>query len=104
MTLYTLCGMQLIKVNGTKWTSTGDVYDSILPALKAPEWHGRNLGALWDSLSGNDLNGVVAPFTLQVQASQSWPPVVAEHVATITELFQDAKSAGMDIELCFVGV
>ena len=43
-----------------------------------------------------------APFTLQIFASQTWPPVVAEHVATIAEFFQDAKSAGIDIELCLV--
>ena len=38
-----------------------DFYNSILPQLDAPEWHGRNLDALSDSLVGGGINGIEPP-------------------------------------------
>ena len=38
-----------------------DFYNSILLQLDAPEWHGRNLDALSDSLVGGGINGIEPP-------------------------------------------
>ncbi len=75
----------------------------MLAALDAPDWHGRNLDSLWDSLSGGDLNGVDAPFELVITRSPAWPPDVIALVWRIDDLFEEARASGTDIRLRLVG-
>lgn len=42
----------------------GDFYDIFLPQVKAPEWHGRNLDALTDSLVTGAINSIEPPYTI----------------------------------------
>jgi len=39
-------------------------YEILLPQLDAPEWHGRNLDALNDSLVTGSINGVEPPYRI----------------------------------------
>ncbi len=40
-----------IGLDAAKWRTTDDFYADLLSELKAPAWHGRNLDALWDTLT-----------------------------------------------------
>ena len=44
--------MTELVLNGADWTTKDDVYDAFFCAVGAPEWHGRNLDALADSIRG----------------------------------------------------
>ncbi len=94
--------MRSIPIDGSSWNSPVDVYDSLLAALNAPAWHGRNLDALWDSLSGGDLNGVKAPFELAVTGSDTWPPEVAALVSKIDILMKEVEASGINIRLTLI--
>ncbi len=39
--------MTEIVLDGSEWKSAADFYSALLEAIQAPEWHGRNLDALW---------------------------------------------------------
>jgi RNAse (barnase) inhibitor barstar len=47
-----------------------DVYDAFFRAVGAPEWYGRNLDALADSIRGGSINQVEVPYRLVSEATK----------------------------------
>ena len=43
-------GRLVIDIDASRWVSSGDLYDAILPQLGAPDWHGANMNALTESM------------------------------------------------------
>jgi RNAse (barnase) inhibitor barstar len=58
--------MTELELDARGWRSAEDVWDGVLKALGAPVWHGHNLDALADSITGGDLNAVNAPLKIRV--------------------------------------
>jgi RNAse (barnase) inhibitor barstar len=58
--------MKEITLDATTWSDRDDFYDALLPALGAPEWHGRNLDALSDTLGEDGINEVKPPFHIRI--------------------------------------
>jgi len=50
-----------------------DVYDGLLKALGAPDWHGRNLDALIDSMGTGSINEVEPPYLIRIEHSEAMP-------------------------------
>jgi len=69
-----------IDVSGCR--NEGDFYDLLLSGLKAPGWHGRNLDALWDSIT-SDINGVSPPFLVEVTGHRQASEEVALLVSRV---------------------
>jgi hypothetical protein len=65
--------MRVIDLDATAWSSVGDVIDAILAKLDAPDWHGRNVNALLDSIVGGSINGVEPPYILRFQGLAERP-------------------------------
>jgi RNAse (barnase) inhibitor barstar len=57
-------GMVELVLDGSEWKTKDDVYNAFFRAVGAPEWHGRNLDALADSISGGSINQVEVPTDL----------------------------------------
>lgn len=87
--------MRQISVDASDWRNAADGWDAILAALEAPAWHGRNLDALADSLSGG-VNGVEAPFALHLTGTAALPPDVAAWLDRVAQVFAEA---GPDLRL-----
>ncbi len=89
-----------IGLDAAKWRTTDDFYADLLSELKAPAWHGRNLDALWDTLTErakfDDLtdyiNGVQPPFRIDVRNVQSTTEPVKALLPRIEQLFDLANS------------
>ena len=64
--------MQEIHLNASDWSTKEDFYTDLLPQLGAPAWHGHNLDALMDGISG-DINTLEPPYTVYV--FWSWPVI-----------------------------
>ena len=47
--------MRQIILDALGWKEKDDFYGDLLPSLGAPNWHGRNLDALNDSIRGDDI-------------------------------------------------
>jgi RNAse (barnase) inhibitor barstar len=48
------------------WKTRDDLFDSFFRVVGAPEWHGRNLYALDDSIVGGGINRVEVPYALVI--------------------------------------
>jgi RNAse (barnase) inhibitor barstar len=102
-----------IVLDATRWRARDDFWEALLSALEAPEWHGRNLDALWDTLTegakydlGPDpasyINGVQPPFQVDVRNVDKASKEVHDLLAAVAELFEQANAeyrAGVSIVL-----
>jgi len=90
-----------IDLDASKWTTVDDVYSDLLPALKAPPWHGRNLDALDETVSeGNPrddarpekfTNGVRPPYHIHIRKISLSSEAVREFLPRLEEVFREAN-------------
>lgn len=84
--------MRRIVLDASGWKGSSDFYDALLPALGAPDWHGRNLNALLDSLSAGDINEVEPPFLVEVLNTGSLNGELKSFLREVAETFGDARN------------
>ncbi|WP_077148906.1 barstar family protein [Sphingopyxis sp. KK2] len=82
--------MKRIPLDATGWRTTDDFFVALLTELGAPSWHGHNLNALYDSLSGG-INDVEPPFAVEVRNGGSLPAEFEALFAGVAEVFADAR-------------
>jgi RNAse (barnase) inhibitor barstar len=82
--------MTVIHLDASGWRKPEDFYAALLPALGAPAWHGRNLDALYDSLSGS-INRVQPPIRVELHGVANARIQPADFVAKVAALFGDAR-------------
>ena len=58
--------MNIIELDASYWKTIAEFYRALLDQLGAPEWHGRNVNALVDSMVYGDLNRVDPPLTVMI--------------------------------------
>jgi ribonuclease inhibitor len=88
-----------IHLDGRSWQSADDFYTAYLTAVGAPEWHGHNLDALWDSLTGGDINQRNPPFRIHVLGLQQMGPEAKQTMERFASLVEQARAEGHQIEL-----
>ena len=98
--------MRTITLDASKWEEPLDFYDAILPALGAPEWHGRNLNALTESMVWGEINTIEPPYTVQIVATKNLSPEIQEELTwaaeDLAEARKDFKSRkGHDVDVNF---
>jgi RNAse (barnase) inhibitor barstar len=91
--------MREIVLSGARWTAPDDFYEALLPSLGAPDWHGHNLDALWDSITGDDINQIKPPFRVRVIGSDAMPANCKALVDRFVALISDARAAGIPVEV-----
>ena len=83
--------MKVICLDASDWQTQEDFYSALLPQLGAPEWHGRNLDALEDSLRGG-INELAPPFKVQVERANSLPDAMRQFLSKVASVFDDVRS------------
>ena len=83
--------MDVIELEGGAWTTADDFYTAYFAAVGVPEWHGRNLDALWDSLTAGGINQLDPPFRIRIRGTVSMSFDVREMVRRFEALVQEAK-------------
>ena len=86
--------MSLTAVDGRR---PADFYDAYLTAVGAPEWHGHNLDALWDSLTGGDINQRNPTFHIQISGSTQMGDDARELLHRFKDLISDASTSGPSV-------
>jgi RNAse (barnase) inhibitor barstar len=91
--------MQEIVISAAGWKTPDDFYVAFLAAVGAPPWHGHNLAALWDSITGGDINRTNAPYRVRITGVGQ----TSEGCKTLTDRFrtllQDARARGTTVEM-----
>jgi RNAse (barnase) inhibitor barstar len=80
--------MKDIVLDASAWRDRDDFYDALLPALGAPDWHGRNLDALNDSIGGDDISAVRLPFRIKITNAASRSSKVSIQVCRFDHGYQ----------------
>ena len=86
-------------MNGVAWQSADDFYRAYFEAIGAPEWHGRNLDALWDSLTGGGINQRNPPLCIRILGLAQMGTDARRITEGFGALVADARSEGYKVEL-----
>ena len=84
--------MKWIDLDASGWTGALDFYDALLLALGAPEWHGRSVAALNDSMIWGGINAVEPPYTVRIAATGTVPDEVICNVKQVKECLAEARA------------
>lgn len=91
--------MKELVLNGAEWAAKDDVYDAFFRAVGAPEWHGRNLDALADSISGGSINQVEVPYRLVIENYDTIGPHAKPMTDNLIKLIRDLAAEGCPVEI-----
>jgi RNAse (barnase) inhibitor barstar len=94
--------LTVLRLDGSGWQQREDLWEALLAALGAPDWHGHSLDALFDSLVAR-LNRVPPPLRVEMAGVARTPPALVAYATRIRAVFEDAaRETGEEIALCFV--
>jgi RNAse (barnase) inhibitor barstar len=88
-----------IHLDGRSWQSADDFYVAYLRAVGAPEWHGHNRDALWDSLTGGDINQRNPPLRIHITGLDEMGLDARQMTERFATLVKQASDEGYQIEL-----
>jgi RNAse (barnase) inhibitor barstar len=92
--------MKILDLDVSQLSTEEEAFEELLRVLEAPEWHGRNLNALSDTISGDDINGVRAPFEVRVKGSTI--ETVRGFLQVVEEIFEEARQHGVDVRFTYL--
>ena len=76
-----------------------DVYDAFFRAVGVPGWHGRNLDALSDSISGGSINQVEVPYRLIIKSYDRIGPHAKPMTESFINLVHELGDEGCPVEI-----
>lgn len=79
-------------IDVSKCQTIDAVYTVLLAELGAPDWHGRNLDALWDSITDEDINEIKPPYYIEVRGADRLPLELVSLLTRIRTLFEEAEA------------
>jgi RNAse (barnase) inhibitor barstar len=83
--------MRTATLDASNWNKVSDFYDALFQAIGAPDWHGRNINALVDSIVYEGINSLQPPYALTIiNAAQLLEPIKTE-VALAAEAVREAR-------------
>lgn len=91
--------MAEIVLDGTDWKTATDFYLAILGGVQAPDWHGRSLDALWDSITGGGINGRNLPYRIRILGTGIMMPAARAMLDRFCSMVQAANAQGFQVEL-----
>lgn len=77
--------------------SENDFYDTFLPQVAAPEWHGRNLDALNDSVVSGGVNKIEPPYTIRNLNTGDVDKELVAFQLKVLAIFNEALSEGRGV-------
>lgn len=96
-----------IDLDARLWKTMDDFYDALLKAIGAPDWHGRNVNALADSMICGGINLLEAPYTIRILYVKSLAEAVRAHVSAAADTIQMVRDdvcrrTGTDVKVSLI--
>ena len=88
-----------LPLDGTEWQSKDDVYNSFFRVVGAPDWHGKNLDALNDSIANGSINQVEVPYRLVIKNYDKIGAGAKQMANDFIELVRDIAAGGCPVEI-----
>ena len=102
--------MNTIKLDASNWANSLDFYDALLPALGSPEWHGKSVNALIDSIIWGGINAGEPPYTVETSTATRLPDdiicevkLARDALAEARDEFRAARGHDVDVRLELIG-
>jgi RNAse (barnase) inhibitor barstar len=92
-----LTGVGEVVLDASHWTTANDFYDSFFLAVGAPDWHGRNLDALNDSIATGNINQIEVPYRIVIENLSQAEPEARTATERIIELIHQLEAEGCPI-------
>jgi RNAse (barnase) inhibitor barstar len=92
-----LTGVGEVVLNASNWITPNDFYDSFFQAVGAPDWHGRNLDALADSIATGDINRIEVPYRIVIENLSQAEPEARAITARVIELIRQLEAEGCPV-------
>lgn len=89
--------MKEIILNGENWQTKNDFYLAFFEAVGAPDWHGRNLDALDDSIGTGNINKIDLPYKIIITGFNKMGEQAKQIVNDFESLVKDLQSEGKQI-------
>jgi len=93
--------MTQIILDAEGWKSQEDFFIALLPKLGAPNWHGHNLDALWDSLVAGQINSTRPPYSFTFIGADKIPEFLKVYLLRFEELVKEMQTEGVEIQIKF---
>jgi len=96
--------MRIIELDARHWSNVLDFYDALLPAIGAPDWHGRSPDALLDSMIWGGINSIEPPYRIRISGTKGIPKDVLDHIELMKELVIEHRAEcharqGRDVDI-----
>lgn len=91
--------MRELILNGADWATKDDVYKAFFRVVGAPEWHGRNLDALADSIRGGSINQVEVPYRLVIMRYGMIGPNAKPMAGRFISLVHELAAEGCPVDI-----
>jgi hypothetical protein len=88
-----------ILISAIGWKTPDDFYCALLAALGAPPWHGHSLDALWDSITGGDINSMNPPFVVGITAVDQLNEECKQAIERFATLIGEARAGGVPVDI-----
>ena len=92
-----LTGVGELALDASNWTTPNDFYDSFFAAVGAPDWHGRNLDALDDSIATGSINQINVPYRVVIENLSKAGPEARTATGKIIELIRQLEAEGCPV-------
>ena len=89
----------LIILAAAGWNTTDEFYTAFFDAIGAPSWHGRNLDALWDSITSGGINRVNPPFRIRMSGLRQTSAECRQLIDRFAQLIEEAKAEGINVDI-----
>jgi len=83
----------------SEWKWMESFYDAFFQAVGAPEWHGRNLNAMNDSIGTGGINQIEVPYKIVIQNVSNQNPLIASVLESLSGLVTHLQSEGCPVQL-----
>ena len=83
--------MRVIKLDASQWKMPLDFYNSLLPHLEAPNWHGTNVNALVDSMVFGNINGIEPPYKIWIVGAAGLATAARQEIDWMVEAINKAQ-------------
>ncbi|HEY0565443.1 MAG TPA: barstar family protein [Terriglobales bacterium] len=77
----------------------GRFHTSFLKAIGAPDWHGRNLDALNDSIATGEINAIELPYRIVIRNSGAAGAEAQEMIGRFASLIEDISERGCAVSV-----
>ena len=91
--------MRELVIDAASWRTKDDLYLSFFAAVGAPNWHGKNLDAIRDSVAGFKINKIEVPYRLVLTNYDLTHPAVKGDAEKFIGLIRELAAEGVAVDI-----